>query len=232
MLSRARRVGQPTEPFDWFAAAQAIPAARVATVPPPLVEPVAADPGEEQLRHQAAAERDGFAKGYAEGERAGAEVGAQRAEAMLRRLTHTIEELSALRNELIRGTEQQVVRLAMAIARRILDRELTVDRGLLIAMARVALDRLSDRSSATIRLHPDDHAAIVARRDSAEASEHVQIVADPVVGRGGCLVRSDFGLMEVGLDAQFGELARTLLGESDEMIVPEAVYQAHASVRR
>ena len=39
------------------------------------------------------------------------------------------------------------------------------------------------------------------------------IVADSAVGRGGCLVQCDAGLMKVGLESQFSELARTLLGE-------------------
>jgi flagellar assembly protein FliH len=229
MLSRARRVGQPAEPFDWNAlATRSVPQAAVAGG---SADATPATPSDDQQRRQrlAAAERDGFARGYAEGERAGAEVGAQRAEAMLRRLTQTIEELSGLRNEVLRGAEHQVLRLAMAIARRILDRELHVDRGMLLAMARVALDRLGDRSSATIRLHPDDNAAILARRVDENAAGPVQIVADPLIGRGGCIVQSDFGLVEVGLDAQFAELSRALLGESDDVSVREQGSHTHGN---
>ena len=69
-----------------------------------------------------------------------------------------------------------------------------LDPELLLAMARVALDRLTDTSTASIHLHPDDHAAAVAPRGAAPASETgVAIVADPSVRRGGCVVRSDFG---------------------------------------
>jgi len=232
MLSRARRVGQPTEPFDWNSLAkrsapQAGSAIGSADKAPP-------SPAEDQQRkqHIAAAERDGFTRGYAEGERAGAEVGAQRAEAMLRRLTQTIEELSGLRNDVLRGAEHQVLRLAMAIARRILDREIQVDRGILLAMARIVLERLGDRSSATIRLPPDDHAAILARRTGEDAAGPVQIVADPLVGRGGCLVQSDFGLLDVGLDAQFAELSRTLVGEVDDGSPRETGSHTHANGER
>ncbi len=43
----------------------------------------------------------------------------------------------------------------------------------------------------------------------------MRIIADAVVTRGGCLVQSDFGFMDVSPDAQFRELARALLSESD-----------------
>ncbi len=80
-------------------------------------------------------------------------------------------------------------------------------------MARVALDRLGDHETATIRLHPDDYALVNASPDRTWASDQVTIVADSSVERGGCLVQCDAGLMKVGLESQFNELARTLLGE-------------------
>ena len=48
------------------------------------------------------------------------------------------------------------------------------------------------------------------------------IVADPAVRRGGCLVQSDFGLIDVSADAQLAEIARTLFGDADGEPAPEA----------
>src|SRR6478609_4135064 len=84
-------------------------------------------------------ERDAFMKGYAQGERAGGEAAARRGEATLRRLAQTVEELAGLRTNLVHKTERQVVELALAIAGRILRREVAVDRELLVTMARLAI---------------------------------------------------------------------------------------------
>ncbi|MGC4085797.1 MAG: FliH/SctL family protein [Vicinamibacterales bacterium] len=137
-------------------------------------------------------EREAFMKGYAQGERAGAEAAAKRGEATLRRLAQTVEELAGLRTELVQKTERQVVELALAIAGRVLRREVTLDRELLVAMARIALERLGENVSATIRLNPDDYAFIGAKAQVGESSL-VRVVADPLVSSGGCLVQSDFG---------------------------------------
>src|ERR1051325_10932964 len=80
----------------------------------------------------AALEREAFAKGYEQGERAGAEAAAQRGEAILRRLAQTIEELTTLRAEMIHRTERQMVQLALAIAKRVVHREVSLDHDLLI----------------------------------------------------------------------------------------------------
>lgn len=169
----------------------------------------------------AALERDAFTKGYAQGERAGAEAGAARAEAMLRRLAQTLEDLQGLRRELVRRTERDVAELALAIARRVLHRELALDHDLLLAMARVALDRLGDVATASIRLHPDDYAIAMTGRGALSAQAHgVQIVADPNVHRGGCLVQSEFGSVDVGVAAQIDELSHALLGEGADGATP------------
>src|SRR4029078_1657781 len=148
------------------------------------------------------------------------EAAATRADAMLRRLAQTIEELGELRNEMIHRTERQAVQLVLAIAERIVQREITLDRTILLGMARVALDRLGEYGTATIRLHPEDYQAIGAKPSIEDGA--VEVVADPSVSRGGCHVQSDFGFMDVSPESQFRELARALLSD-------EATATDHAS---
>jgi len=213
MSSKAHRITDNTrvESFNWGgghepqSAAQPPRAAASRVVQMP-VQPAPLD--------RDGLEREAFSQGYAQGERAGAEAAAARSEAVLRRLAQTIEELGMLRAALIRKTERQVVQLALAMARRIVHREIALDKELLTAMARVALDRLGASASATIRLHPDDYAATGASQ-SAAAGGAIQVVPDPVVRRGGCLIQSDFGLIDVGVDSQIQELTTILFGRDE-----------------
>jgi flagellar assembly protein FliH len=168
------------------------------------------DPAELEA-HLAALERDAFAKGYAQGERAGVEAGNRRGDAMVRRLGDTLEELASLRRTLLQQSERQLVQLALALARRVVRREIAADEQLLMALARVAVDKLGDAGPTTVRLHPEDFARAAARGAERWAAAHVTVVADPVVSRGGCLVESPFGFVDASIDAQFQELARALL---------------------
>jgi flagellar assembly protein FliH len=217
MLCRARRVADASavSRFDWErvatfdAAAGSLPWNAPITAPPED-EPAAAVDGP---AHLAALERDAFARGYASGERAGVEAGAKRAEGMLRRVAQTVEDLERLKTGLVHQTERQVVQLALALARRVVMRELTLDPDLVAAMAHVALERLGDGSPATIRLHPEDYAVVAAHRGEQWAGSHVSVVPDPALPRGGCLVESAFGVIDASVDAQLGELAAALLGD-------------------
>ena len=167
----------------------------------------------DELR-QAAVERDAFAKGFAQGERAGAEAAAVQGEAMLRRLMQTLEEVTDLRERMIRDTEEQMVRLALAIARRVVHREVSLDRDLIMAIARVAMDRIGDGAAVTIRLNADDYVAISAARQTPWTDGHVTVKADARVPRGGCRIESDLGLIDAGVDAQLQEITRALLHDS------------------
>jgi len=158
-------------------------------------------------------EREAFAKGYEQGERSGAEAAGKRGEAMLRRLSDTLAELTTLRATMIRQTESQIVELALAVARRVVHREVTLDKDLLIAIARVALDRLGESAQVTVRLHPEEYEATGAARITGFAGSSISFVPDARVGRGGCRVESELGMLDAGVDAQIQEIARTLLGE-------------------
>ena len=201
----------PVAAFPWGGGHQA---------PVPAHAPRAAEPVHDTFTadheaHLAALERDAFLKGYAQGEQAGGDAAGQRGEAMLHRLTQTLDELTTVRSDMIRATERQMVHLALAIARRILRREVSLDPDLLLAMARVALERLGDSARVTVRLHPEDYAAAGAARVSELTSSNVTIVSDSRLSRGACRVESEMGLLDAGIDAQLQEVGRALMGGND-----------------
>ncbi len=165
----------------------------------------------EHRERLAALEREAFTKGYAQGERAGLEAGGKRAEAMLRRIGQTIEELGGLRQTLIHETEREMVQLALTLARRVVHREVTLDPELAAALAHVALERLGTTTPATIRLNPEDY-TIVAQDDARWGGQTVTVVPDPSISRGGCLVESAFGSVDATIERQFDELSRALFG--------------------
>ena len=229
MSSRAQRVvdGAHVRRFDWLRVIDGGDAEELvpddgfdgAALPTPEPEPVPVSDeavptvSAEFEAHLAALERDAFAKGYAAGERAGVEAGTRRADAMLRRMAQTIEDISYLRKTMVQQTERQMVQLALLLARRVIGRELALDVELVAAMAHVALERIGEATPATINLNPDDLAALVSLRGHAWEGSQVTITADPSLPRGGCVVDSAFGRIDASVEAQLGELSRALLGD-------------------
>jgi flagellar assembly protein FliH len=157
----------------------------------------------------AALEQEAFARGYADGTRAAEEASAARLEDRLNRMTASIDAIGALRVVVMHQAERDIVRLAIAIAERIVRRQVDLDPSVLAAIARAAATRLGSRVVATIHLNPADHARIGAGVRGA-----VELHADPDVPPGGVEVRSAFGTIDAGIEAQVRELSRALLGEA------------------
>lgn len=187
-------------------AAQRMTARAGATMLPPLnVGPSPTPPA--QL------EQEIFDKAFAQGQQAGAAAVQQETAQLAKKLAATLDDLVRVRNDMIRHTEKQMVQLSLAVARRVLHREISLDATAMLIMMRAALERVSDAAHVTVRLNPADHQNVTAALAGAPANDQVTLTADTRVPRGGCKVESEYGDIDAGVDAQLQEIARALLGD-------------------
>ena len=189
------------------------PAQRVAPAAAALLTAMAG-PGVPQPPSAAQLEEEIYARGFAAGQQAAATATQQDTAALARKLAATLDDLVRVRDQMIRHTEKQMVQLALAVARRVVHREVSLDANVLVTMMRVALERVSDAARVSVRLNPADHQAVTAALADAPTSDQVTVTADPRVPRGGCKVESEYGDIDAGVDAQIQEIARALLGET------------------
>ncbi len=109
--------------------------------------------------------------------------------------------------------EREAVVLAVELASEIVGRELAVaERPVVDALARAA-QLLPDRGIPRIRVHPDDAATVheTVTSDTGRWTPGVDVIADPTIERGGCVVDID----ACRIDAQIGpaiERLRAALG--------------------
>ena len=154
-------------------------------------------------------EREAYQRGFAEGNGVGKEQAAVEARPLLERLSKSLAELAALRPRMRREAEQDLVKLSIAIARRVLHRELTLDPESIGGLIRVALDKLESRELSKVRVHPDHAAAIRAMLDRF-TSVKVELIPDPALNKGDVLFETAHGALDASVDAQLREIERGL----------------------
>ncbi len=110
-----------------------------------------------------------YQEGLREGQASGQQQMAAQLQAMEGRLARSIEELTGLRARFRHEAEEDVVELALAIARRILHRELTVAPDALLGLVKAALEKIEAREVHRVRVEPRRCAAgaEILRRDGA-----------------------------------------------------------------
>lgn len=128
------------------------------------------------------------------------------------RLGETIERISTLSGEITTGVENSLVELALQIAKKVVRREVTIDREVALTLVKVSLGKLHDRSIAEIHLHPEDHAYVLAHREKLGFRGALEIIEDPLVSIGGCLIHTETGDIDARIESQFDEIAHGLLG--------------------
>jgi flagellar assembly protein FliH len=127
---------------------------------------------------------------------------------VLDRMTQTASDLCALRPRLRREAESDVVQLAIAIARRILHRELSIDPAAMQALVQVALGRMDRQEIHRVWVHPSQAIAVKARL--AGESRQVEVIADANRDLGSLLFETNRGKLDASINAQFEEIERGL----------------------
>jgi flagellar assembly protein FliH len=127
-------------------------------------------------------------------------------------IIRAIQGFDQERQRYYRRIEAEVVQLSLAIARKILHRESQVDPLLLAGVVRVALQNMAEGSSVRIRVHPDQLAAWRERFSDSDAGEiAIEFFADASLDRARCVLETELGSSELGLEAQFKEIETGLL---------------------
>lgn len=161
-------------------------------------------------------------KGHEEGAAAGRAAGHAELEDDIAALHALIESVRAQRNGVIEAAEPELVRLAMAVAERIVYDHVAVDPNVVLENVRHALTRLVGREVVTLRVNPADLEVIRQYRESTAASndvEHLRIVEDQRVDRGGVVIETDAGTIDAKVSTQLREARRAVT--SDDAI-PQA----------
>lgn len=202
----AGQAGGLAQPIAWrrlgpSGSVQAAPEARLQELQARLLEL------ENQARQR---EEQAGQAGFRKGQAAGAQQASASLELVVARLARTIEELSAQRRRLRREAEEDVVRLALAIGRRILHRELTIDPEALLGVVKAALTKLERHELIRVRVHPADLLMVRQHFEQLDLPGPVEVLADAALERGAVLFETSRGNLDASLDTQLLEIQRGL----------------------
>jgi flagellar assembly protein FliH len=110
-------------------------------------------------------------------------------------------------NDYYAHAEVEMVHLSLAIAAKILHREAQVDRMLVAALVKVAMEKLQRGTAATVRVRPEEVADWNRYFEGNSSTDiRVEVMADPSVEVHNCILETELGTTELGLDAQLKEI--------------------------
>ena len=166
---------------------------------------------------------EGQRQGHAQGLEAGRKAGQQQALDEYRgELQKAVSALSAAATTLDSSRSQleaqglhEVVRLALAVAKRVIKRQGTLDPEILATNLTEAMRLVVDSSNIRVAIHPSQRKfleqALPRLALSLPSLKHAELIEEPEISPGGCRIFTRHGLIDADLDVQLDRITADLL---------------------
>ncbi|AIK18595.1 flagellar assembly protein FliH [Borreliella afzelii ACA-1] len=150
------------------------------------------------------------AKGREEGYSKGYESGFEDFDKVMRKFHGIIASLIAERKGILESSSGQIVNLVMQIAIKVIKRITDSQKDIVLENVNDALKRVKDKTQITIRVNLDD-LDIVRHKKSDFISrfdviENLEIIEDPNIGKGGCIIETNFGEIDARISSQLDKI--------------------------
>lgn len=154
---------------------------------------------------------ESYRKGYTEG----VEFQKKAIAPVLDAISTMTKMIPLIRQDIVAKTEEQVVKLALAIAEKILNQEVATRREVIIGVIKGVLKNISETEGMKIRLNPQDFRYIMeVKKDFLQSFDGVHNVIfeeDASIKRGGAIVETMFGEVDARLESQLKEIRTVML---------------------
>lgn len=154
-------------------------------------------------------------KGYNEGREQGFNEGFEEAKRLIERLHKIVDEIIKKREEIIEGTEYQVISIVMLIVKKIIKVITENQKTVIINNVIEALKKIRRTKKIVIRVNLEDLDIVSKNKqkfiDLVEGLEEIQLLEDTTVDKGGCIIETDFGEIDARISLQLKEIEDKIL---------------------
>jgi flagellar assembly protein FliH len=161
-------------------------------------------------------EREAYEKGFEQGQKDGLALEKTRLDEMGRQVEELFSELRDLKIQIYHESEEEILKLAMAVARKIIGEEVRTNVKIVQNSIKSALKFLTDKRKVRIIINPEDMEE--TKRMLPDLSRltrggNFQLTENSAIDRGGCVLETGFGKINARIDDQLKGLEEVILGE-------------------
>ena len=165
-------------------------------------------------------EQEAYEKGFAQGGKDGMELGQKRIEMIVQKMGNVLQQIEDQRESLYRTYEREMLQLVLSISKKILHHECQVNEEVITATLREVSKHIVDQRKIVIRLNPADAQFLQSHPDKAipvkKGRQGVELLKDPSITRGGCVVETAFGGIDATMETQFDQIVSLLWEQFNE----------------
>jgi flagellar biosynthesis/type III secretory pathway protein FliH len=136
----------------------------------------------------------------------------QKLEPVFEALNSAAAKLKHLQENIIKEHKEQIAKLAVEIARKVLMQEIKEGDYKIEAIIQEALDNVPTLQDVMVHLNPEDFAQcqISEAENDVEVFKDIKLVPDPNVGKAECLVETPKGVIESVIEEHLDNIVKAL----------------------
>ncbi len=164
--------------------------------------------------------KEGYEQGFVEGSKKGYEDNVHLIQNRTAQLIRLLESLTTPFKRLDETVEKELVKLAIALAKQVIRREIDTDPEYVLSIVKEAVNALpSAAQKVVISLHPDDAELVRFTLDLEHSSSQWIFVENDSIQRGGCKVETDVSQIDATIERRLDAVLLDLFGyEPDEEV--------------
>jgi flagellar assembly protein FliH len=151
-----------------------------------------------------------YALGMADGEKKAFSESNLEIKTALEKLVHLGEELAHIKTDLIIKNEAHILQTIFFIAKSLAMREIAADETAIVQVVKRAIENAQSEEEVTIKLNPLDQAFLEKVKSEPghlfEKIQKVKLEVNENIMRGGCLVETNYGLIDATIEQRVSKL--------------------------
>ena len=163
-------------------------------------------------------EKEAYEKGLKRGTDEGFVSGQKTVEPLLKKLDKVLFELEEAQKQIYQMAEREAVELSIAIAKKIVGKELTVNKTLIINTIREALKKVDGHGKIKVKVNPQELGCVVEAKETIKygfkSMDKIQFESDENVTLGGCVIQTNIGEIDARIEKQLEVIEEMLKVEN------------------
>jgi flagellar assembly protein FliH len=163
---------------------------------------------------------DAYDQGYREGHRDGLEQARQAIVDATNRAEQVTAAAAVEAAETLLASERQMVDIALAVARKILNREIALNVDTVLPIVAATLEKVRDQDLVTVRVSPEDLDQVTGAKQQFQSQltqdATLSVIDDAGLKSGDCVIETAFGVIDARIDSQFEAIKSSLKEAANE----------------
>ena len=168
---------------------------------------------EEKKKFEEKGYKEGYEKGYREGFEKGLKDSNEKIQEMAEQYKQTLEKLNKLREKIYEEAQSEMILIVKEALKKIVSAEIKSSEEFILNVIKETTKSIVETKKIVIKVSPEDYSFLTENKEKLESlvsGQEVELVEDPGITRGGCIIQTDMGEIDSTVETKLEEVLNIL----------------------